>query len=265
MEITVLIENYVNRAGLIGEHGLSFSIDTGKQIVLFDTGASRNFAKNATRLGINIAMADALIISHGHNDHTGGLAYFIESNEQAPIYLKKAAFWPKFKYERSIGISQHINPEIQRFKMLTEVTEIAEGIFIFPETACFFENDQHRQHFYTMNKQELVDDTFNDELFVVLKTDTGLTVLSSCSHNGITNMVETAENHFQQPVVNVIGGFHLKDEPLVATRHIISYFNRKSIQQVYTGHCTGLEKFSEIQTKCPCRVYYHDTGKRITI
>ncbi|MBN2807357.1 MAG: MBL fold metallo-hydrolase [Prolixibacteraceae bacterium] len=265
MEITVLIDNYVSRANLLGEHGLSFCIDTGKQIILFDTGASKNFALNASQLGINVALADVLIISHGHHDHTGGLAHFIESNEKAPVYLKKEAFWPKFKYERFIGFNPSINTGLKRFRLLSEVTEVSEGVFVFPVTHSYFENDQHRQYFYTLKNDQLVDDAFDDELFVVVKTDAGLTVLSSCSHKGITNMIETAENHFKLAVINVIGGFHLKDEPMESTRHIIDYFNQKAIRQVYTGHCTGIEKFSEIQTKCKAAVYYHDTGRRIIV
>lgn len=265
MEVTVLIENYVSRAGLTAEHGLSFCIDTGEQKILFDTGASHFYAQNAQHLGCNSSKVSSLIISHGHNDHTGGLAHFLEFNHLAPIYLKKEAFWPKFKYERSIGINPHINAALPRFKYLNQVSEIADGVYVFPETQIYFENDRHRQHFYTEKEQQLIDDEFADELFMVLKTNAGVTLLSSCSHNGITNMLETAENYFQEPISQIVGGFHLKDEPFEASRHLIDYFNGKSIKQIYTGHCTGLEKFNEIQTKCQCRVYYLETGKRIIL
>ena len=265
MKITTLIENRVSRAGLVAEHGLSFYIEAGKKKLIFDTGAGENFAQNAKVMGINLSKADLLILSHGHNDHTGGLSWFIENNNKASVYLKEETLWPKYKFDRSIGMSNRINTNNSRFRMIREINEVVEGIFIFPVTHRYFEIDQHKAGFFTNNGEEIVADAFLDELFLVMKNNGGISILSSCSHNGITNMVETAANYFKLPVRNVIGGFHLKNSTREVSNHIADYFNQKKVEKVYTGHCTGIENFIQIQTNCNAKVFYLETGDKIEI
>lgn len=84
MRITVLIENTCKRSDLNAEHGLSLFIETGGLRILFDTGASRAFADNAAQLGIDLRSVDMAILSHGHYDHGGGIARFLELNFHAP-------------------------------------------------------------------------------------------------------------------------------------------------------------------------------------
>ena len=92
MKIVTLIENLANRSGLIAEHGLSFYIETDKSKIIFDTGQSSLFLNNAKKLNINIEDVDALVLSHGHFDHTGGLYPFLEANKKAKIFCKKGGY-----------------------------------------------------------------------------------------------------------------------------------------------------------------------------
>ena len=81
-KITVLIDNQPDpeRPSLETEHGLSFYIQTDKSNILLDVGASDKFLNNAGQLGIDIADVDCLVLSHAHNDHTGGVACFLQHN-----------------------------------------------------------------------------------------------------------------------------------------------------------------------------------------
>ncbi len=63
----------------------------GEKRILFDTGASDKFIYNATLLGIDLHKVDTCIISHPHNDHTGGLKSFLEINRNARVVIKRAA------------------------------------------------------------------------------------------------------------------------------------------------------------------------------
>ena len=69
IKITTLVENSVYGKGLQGEHGLSLLVDTGEHRLLFDTGASDLFIRNAGALGIDLGDVDSLVLSHGHRDH----------------------------------------------------------------------------------------------------------------------------------------------------------------------------------------------------
>ena len=89
--ITTLVENCVYGRKLQAEHGLSLYIETSEHRLLFDTGASDLFIRNARLLHIDLQKVDYLILSHGHSDHTGGLRHFLELNKQATVVCKREA------------------------------------------------------------------------------------------------------------------------------------------------------------------------------
>ena len=78
MKIIALLENTTKHANIGCEHGLSLYIDTGSHKILFDMGQSDLFYENAKKLGVDLSLVDIAIISHGHNDHGGGLKTFLE-------------------------------------------------------------------------------------------------------------------------------------------------------------------------------------------
>lgn len=86
MLIKTLVENTSVSEDFGSEHGLSLYIETKKQKILFDVGASELFLQNAKKLGVNIADVDFLVISHGHYDHGGGLKTFLKRT-QKPKYF----------------------------------------------------------------------------------------------------------------------------------------------------------------------------------
>ena len=89
IKITTLVENSVYGKGLQGEHGLSLLVDTGEHRLLFDTGASDLFIRNARILGIDLKEVDFLVLSHGHRDHTGGLHHFLCRERQGTGCLQE--------------------------------------------------------------------------------------------------------------------------------------------------------------------------------
>ena len=91
MKIAVLCENSPSSPKFEAEHGLSFYVETSARRFLFDFGASSLFLRNAERLGVDVSAVDAAFLSHGHRDHGGGLAAFLEKNSVAPVYASENA------------------------------------------------------------------------------------------------------------------------------------------------------------------------------
>lgn len=131
-KITTLVENCVYGRKLQAEHGLSLYIETSGHRLLFDTGASDLFIRNARLLHIDLQKVDYLILSHGHSDHTGGLRYFLELNTQATVVCKREIFSPKFKDERENGMMHTQNLDRSRFRFITKQIELLPGVFLFP-------------------------------------------------------------------------------------------------------------------------------------
>lgn len=73
VKITILVDDQAGD-GLIAEHGLSFWIETEGKRVLFDTGQGYALLANARALDTRLSETDILVLSHGHYDHTGGIA-----------------------------------------------------------------------------------------------------------------------------------------------------------------------------------------------
>src|ERR1035437_933785 len=137
IRITVLVENSVHRQGLVAEHGLSFHVQCGDRSLLFDTGQTDLAVINAETLRLPLDRVEAIVLSHGHYDHTGGVSALLEVVPTARIYLHPAAFGNKFSRNhagsaRQIGMSDCVAQAIRRracrFIETTGHTEIFEGV-----------------------------------------------------------------------------------------------------------------------------------------
>ena len=91
LRVTVLADNCVAARDLLAEHGLSMLIEADGRRILFDTGQGKVLRANADALGISLSPLDAVVLSHGHDDHTGGLAGLLREVSPAAIFLHPAA------------------------------------------------------------------------------------------------------------------------------------------------------------------------------
>ena len=261
MKIYTLIEDSKPKSSaFIAEHGLSLYFEHQGQRILFDTGASDAFVYNATLLGIDLLKVDICIISHAHDDHTGGLAHFLELNKQAKVYLKRAAQGDL--YVRNVtklqyaGMDQSLFEKYpDRFSFIDEDTEIISGLFTV-NAHKYRLLPLYSTMMYEKDGDVLIRDDLSQELFIVLRRKENIAVLTGCSHNGILNILMTAEEKFG-PVSAVVGGFHLSgtrrmglqafQEPGSEVQAIVRHINHNKIRRVYSGHCTGEKVLEKLE------------------
>ena len=260
-KITTLVENTVYGKGLQGEHGLSLFVETPEHNILFDTGASDMFVRNANLMHIDLKEVDYLVLSHGHRDHTGGLLSFMEINKTAPVVCKREVLTPKFKNDRPCGIPSIENLDRSRFRFITEETEIVPGIHLFPDIKIVDRHDTHFEQFYTEEEGGKMPDTFEDELCLALRGEKTVSVISACSHRGITNMVRAVQETFAGiPLQVVLGGFHIHETTAEKFNVISGFFGRNLPKRLGVAHCTGVEKYAMFRHQFNDRVYYNYTG-----
>ena len=138
MKVTALVENtrLESRQDLNAEWGLSLHIRHHDRQILLDTGATDAFGHNAERLGVDLQEVDIAVISHHHYDHGGGLAFFLETNSKAKVYLRRnEAGDPYFRaffgiINKYVGLDKGLLQKYaDRFEFVDEFTEIWPGVF----------------------------------------------------------------------------------------------------------------------------------------
>ena len=280
MEITVLMENNkLKGSDFKTENGLSLLIENKNGLILFDPGGPKNYAiQNAQKLGVDLSKVDAVVISHGHNDHTGGLLNFFKLNDKAPVYLKKEALNPyyaklpdKTKY---IGIDDKIvENHSNRLIFVDKNLEISPGMFLIPDIERKFPIPSNNQILFEGKEDKMIKDEFKHELFMVLEKNNNLTVFSGCGHSGITNIINKVKNTFPKGKINtVLGGFHFQsgsETSIVAEKEEIEGISHwladEGIENVYTGHCTGERGMEIMSPILEDKLHRICTGMKITL
>ncbi len=169
---------------------------------LFDVGPDGTFAANARSLGIDIASADFVVLSHGHYDHGGGLETFYGLNVRAPVYAARGAFDHRTMHkglrDRPVGIKPAcFRPD--RVIFADEDRRIAPGIdLVFARRRPGFiprANRGARQAAPGGSGApdgSMRPDTFDHEISLLLREDGKTCLISGCSHSGVTNIADAA-------------------------------------------------------------------------
>ncbi len=194
--------------GFHAEHGLSFLIEIDQMKVLFDTGASNLFLKNAKLLDIDLRSIDSIVLSHGHYDHGNGLQYL----EGKPLVCHPECFVRRFHKNghTNLGISLSRQEVEEKFILAVSRTslQLSEHLFFLGEIPRINDFESRTTNYHLEGGEE---DYIIDDSGLACLTKRGLVVISGCAHSGICNMVEHARKVTGiDKVQAVIGGFHLK-------------------------------------------------------
>jgi 7,8-dihydropterin-6-yl-methyl-4-(beta-D-ribofuranosyl)aminobenzene 5'-phosphate synthase len=264
MKITTLAENLSYRMGLKSEHGLSFLIEDGDFKVLFDTGQSDLFIHNAKEMGVDVQAISALVLSHGHYDHSGGLAAFCAANARAKIYVGKGFFEPKFgKGGRVIGAVMPLGHE-GRFILVDGMLEIAPNLFVIGDVPIIDRLDTHFEGLFVEKDGKVIEDEFSEEQFVCKVDNGSLIVVSGCNHRGITNVAAMVASKFGLPIRLLLGGFHLKDAAWEDAEKVLKTLASFDIASLGSCHCTGVEKYPLVKSAFGNKAFYACAGTVLT-
>ena len=257
MRLTVLVDNNTyTDSYFYGEPALCFYIEENNRKILFDTGYSDIFIKNAEKMGIDLTQIDSLVLSHGHNDHTWGLEFLLKilkdksSKVSSPELISHpSTFIPKrHKEYEDIGLkfSQDSLSEYFNLNLSTTPLWITEKLVFLGEIKrC---NDyENKTPCGQILLNGLQDDYLMEDSALVYKSPKGLVIITGCSHSGICNIIEQAiETCNDDRIYCVIGGFHLlnpSDKILSETLNFMKIINP---QNLYACHCVDLNTKIEL-------------------
>ncbi len=268
-EMTVLVDN-VAAEPLEAEWGLSILITADDRKILLDTGGGEAFARNAERLGIDMAEVDTGVLSHAHYDHANGMDAFFARNRKADFLVREGSrencYGIKDGAPEYIGIRRGLlEAHRERIRYVSGVCEIGEGIWLLPHRKADYSRISLRSELFADRDGKRCPDDFAHEQSLVLETEEGLIVFNSCSHTGMTNVLtDIREMLGRSDVCAYVGGLHLfklTDGELAALRDEI---DAAGIRRIYTGHCTGDHAFRFLQEGLGERIAQFSSGFRVS-
>lgn len=256
------------------EHGIAWHIETPHGAILFDTGASGEvLLHNAALFDIDLSAVKALVLSHAHYDHTGGLPAVLDRvPPKLPLYASPDLFRPRYK--RTDDGEKFIGIEMKRETLAahTDLYLSAEPANILPgvwttgeirERYTFIGGSPHL--IVPGNGSGWQPDPYQDDLSLVLRVADGLVVLLGCGHAGLLNILRHVKQRFEGKIVAVAGGTHLTSATAEnleqATAELPDDYDAPAL---YPNHCTGQRAFDTLRESFGERVQACPAGTVLT-
>jgi 7,8-dihydropterin-6-yl-methyl-4-(beta-D-ribofuranosyl)aminobenzene 5'-phosphate synthase len=261
VRITVLADNSAGSRGLVAEHGLALWIELGDHRVLFDTGQGLALGHNAGVLGVDLATTEAVALSHGHYDHTGGLGEVMRLAGRVRTYAHAAAFADKYARNpdgtsRDIGLPGRAATLAGLHGCVALIdgpAEIVPGIHLtgpVPRVTTF--EDPGGPFFLDPGCSR--PDLIVDDQAAYIDTHAGSVVLLGCGHAGMINTllyIQTLTDN--RPIRSVIGGMHLRTASDERVSRTIRELERLGSPWLHPCHCTGFTASARLWHAFPDR------------
>jgi 7,8-dihydropterin-6-yl-methyl-4-(beta-D-ribofuranosyl)aminobenzene 5'-phosphate synthase len=206
--LNVVYNNVAFDGELTLSWGMACVVEGVGKVILFDTGGDGLILlANMKSMGIDPEDIDAVVLSHIHGDHTGGLGTFLTANPEVTLYVPSS--FPE-------GFKLRVKAKSARVIEVSAPVEICDRVHVTGELG-----------------------TGVKEQALVVLSERGLILVTGCAHPGVAHMAKRALELFDGDMYLVTGGFHLGGAAVNEIERIISELKSCGVKKVGPSHCTG--------------------------
>lgn len=255
MKVTVVMDNTAPTGApspFTAEHGLSLLIELPGKKILMDTGQTGNVVRNLSLLKVHPAEIDAVVLSHGHFDHTGGLAELLRhrGGKSVPVYAHPSVFQERYSRKgdtrRFAGLpfpQAYLTGLGAEWRLYETPVEIIPGLWFsgsIPRQTDFESGDSH---LVLVDEQDhCCQDPITDDAVLFFRDGEKLMVISGCAHSGFVNIVKFGfELTGTAKLQGWIGGTHLGPASEEQKNKSLAFIQSLDIDFLAANHCTGFE------------------------
>jgi 7,8-dihydropterin-6-yl-methyl-4-(beta-D-ribofuranosyl)aminobenzene 5'-phosphate synthase len=274
LRVTILKENTAVDPRVQAGHGLSLLVECGPTRLLLDTGPDATVVANARALGLALSPLAAIVLSHGHYDHTGGLAAVLAEVGPTRVVAHPRVF--DQTYAQNGGEqARYIGPPLSqseyeargaRFELSASPVRLAEDLITtreIPQEPAAVPADSR---LLRQGPAGVVPDSFRDDLSLVALLPTCSVVITGCGHAGLLNILRQVQvvAPGRRPRV-VMGGLHLGATSDDAVAALATEAYRRGVRTLLPCHCAGERATEVLRERFPGTVMPVGTGTEICV
>ena len=275
---TTLSENtaFAIPRGVLGEWGLSVLVEKDDRRVLLDAGSSISAAHNGDLLGTDWNRIDAIVLSHGHYDHTGGLREVLTRiRKPVKVVAHPDIFGAKFIQYSKNDPPRYIGIPFQRaemeslgaeFQLTSEPVWLSENVVTSGEIPMITDFETIDPGLCVRENGEMIPDPLRDDQALFIKTGPGLLVVLGCAHRGAINTLHHARNVTGvETIYCVIGGTHLIRASEVQMEMTIATLKEFGVQRLGVSHCTGMPAAVRLAQEFGPGFFFNNSGSVVAV
>jgi 7,8-dihydropterin-6-yl-methyl-4-(beta-D-ribofuranosyl)aminobenzene 5'-phosphate synthase len=257
LRLSVLCDDTAASEECVAEHGASILIEleNGRRW-LMDTGTTDIFLMNAQRMGIRLDDLAGIVVTHGHDDHTGGLAFCSRLAGSPPVYGHPYIWHKQYEVRKGEPVRILGMPYMAR-RYAAPVFRPVNGTARLDEELYFFTDIPREPGSYAPVEGKFFNEDGTgpcpivDDATLAVRTARGLVVLFGCAHAGYVNILKAVRKEFPgDRLLSVVGGLHLGSASEEVLAEAVAYTDSVKAEgfTFHGGHCTGagtLTRFKE--------------------